>query len=50
MEEVMVIEDSDGNLVLPLSPEILEHLKVIEGDTLDWTVENETATLRKKND
>ena len=48
MEEVMVTEDSDGNLVLPLSPEILEHLDAIEGDTLDWTVEDKTATIRKK--
>ena len=50
MEEVMVIEDSDGQLVLPFSPELLNQMGWFVGDTLDWTVENETATLRKKND
>ena len=42
-------DDGSGDLVLPLSPELLEGLNWKEGDTLDW-IDNKNGswTLRKK--
>jgi len=42
-------DDGSGDVVLPLTPELLEDLDWKEGDTLEWIDnKNGTWTLRKK--
>lgn len=40
-------EDEDGNLILPIPEEILEHLGVVEGDELACIQEGETLVLKR---
>jgi formylmethanofuran dehydrogenase subunit D len=47
---IELIEDPEtGELVLPLTPEIIEELGWVEGDTLIWTKDGESVVVTKKN-
>ena len=48
MEEVKLIEDSDGQLVLPLDPSTLMQMGWDVGDQLEWEFDGVMATVRKK--
>lgn len=48
--EVKLIEDSDGQLVLPLDPDTLKQMGWDIGDQLEWEFDDVSATIRKKED
>lgn len=50
MDQVTILEDSDGQLVLPFSPELINQMGWDIGDELLWEVnDNETVTITKKD-
>lgn len=51
MDEVKLFEDSDGQLILPLSEEILNQMGWHTGDELLWEMNDEHSVyLTKKQD
>jgi len=51
MYTVKVIEDENGQLILPLPDEVLKHLGADIGDTIVWTDNNDgTFSLTRKED
>ena len=51
MFTVQVIEDENGQLILPRPDEVLKHLGLDIGDTIVWTDNNDgTFSLTRKED
>lgn len=50
MDQVTLIEDSDGQLMLPFTENILNQMGWDTGDELLWEInENDTVTITKKD-
>ena len=50
MDQVTLIEDSDGHLMLPFTENILNQMGWDIGDELLWEInENDTVTITKKD-
>ena len=50
MDQVTLIEDSDGQLMLPFTENILNQMGWDIGDELLWEIkENDTVTITKKD-
>ena len=50
MDQVTLIEDSDGQLMLPFTENILNQMGWDIGDELSWEInENDTVTITKKD-
>ena len=51
MDEVKLVEDSDGQLMFAFTPDMLSQMGWSEGDDLEWSIEdNGNVTLTKIND
>ena len=46
--EVITQEDENGDLVIPLPPELLEKLGWKPGDTIDFSVDNQGRYICRK--
>ena len=46
----VTVEEDGDDLLLPLPEEIVKDLGWNEGDELEWSVNNDTITLRKAHD
>lgn len=46
--EVITFEDENGDLVLPIPPELLNRLGWNEGDTLDFNLDEKGRWILKK--
>lgn len=46
--EVTLEEDEDGNLILPIPPEVLEMAGWKEGDELDWKEHDDGSYVLEK--
>lgn len=50
MDEVTIIEDSDGQLILPFTENVLKQMGWDTGDELLWEInDDKTATITKKD-
>lgn len=50
MDEVTIIEDSDGQLILPFTENVLNQMGWDTGDELLWEIkDDQTATITKKD-
>lgn len=50
MDQVTIIEDSDGQLLLPFTEDLLSQMGWNTGDTLQWEInEDDTATITKSD-
>lgn len=50
MYSAQIIQDSDGQLVLPFEEHVLAELGWEIGDTLQWYQENNAVYIKKGND
>lgn len=46
---VTVVDDDEGNLILPLTEEMLEAAGLKVGDTLVWEIKSDAVYLTKKD-
>ena len=46
----VTVEEDGDDIILPIPEEILKTMGWNEGDTLEWSVNNDTITLRKAHD
>jgi len=46
--EVITFEDENGDLILPIPPELLKRLGWKEGDTLDFNLDEKGRWILKK--
>jgi len=45
---IILQEDADGELILPLPPELLEQTGWVEGDTIIWNLQEDGSVFLSK--